>query len=287
MFQLNRKRFAVSAFLSLAGLAIGSLTGFARPQAQQAGASAEVSASMLADAKQIYESVCAACHGLDARGSERGPNIASKPEVVQKTDAELEQILTNGKPSAGMPPFSSLGAAKLSAMVAYLRSLQGRGNNLALPGNPVKGKTLFFGTAKCSECHSVAGQGGFFAPDLITYGGKLDAAELRTKILNPDAGLDPRRGLVRVVLPDGTSLTGSVRNENNFALQLQTSDGAFHLINKSELRSQTYLGASGMPRDYASTLTPSELNDVISFLLRSISDAAQQSTRKPVLGDDN
>jgi len=284
MLQLGPKRFLIPAILLVLCLAprFISLRGSAQEKSP-----AQVSSQMLADARQTYDSVCAACHGLDGRGSERGPNIASRPETVQRTDAELAQVVSNGKPSGGMPPFASLGPEKITAMVAYLRTLQGRGNNTPLPGDPQKGRTIFFGKAKCSECHSVAGQGGFFAADLAVYAGKLDVAELREKILNPDAGLDPRRGLVRVVLSDGTELTGMVRNENNFSIQIQSSDGTFHLLSKSELRSQTYLGSSGMPRDYASTLTPAELNDVISFLLHSISNAAQQSARKPATTDDN
>jgi len=256
-------------------------------QEKTAKHSTEPDAAALADAKQTYESVCAACHGLDARGSERGPDIAAKPEVVEKTDTELIQIVANGKPTGGMPSFSSFGGAKLSAMVAYLRTLQGRGKGFAMPGDPERGKVLFFGEAKCSHCHGLAGQGGFLASDLMTYGGKLDADELRARILNPDADLDPRRGLVRVVLSDGTELTGAARNENNFSIQLQSEDGTFHLLNKADIRSQTYLGASGMPKDYGSTLTATQLNDVISFVLRSVSDNAQQTSSKHDGGDDN
>jgi cytochrome c oxidase cbb3-type subunit 3 len=256
-------------------------------QQKPANPSAEANAATQTDAKQTYESVCAACHGLDARGSERGPDIASKPEIVQKTDAELAQILANGKPAAGMPAFSSFGAAKLSAMVAYLRTLQGRGKSLVLPGDPEKGKALFFGKAECSQCHALAGQGGFFASDLSNYGGRLAANELRAKILNPDADLDPRRGLVHVVLPDGTQLTGAVRNENNFSIQLQTRDGAFHLLIKSELHSQSYTGTTGMPRDYRSTLTSAELNDVVSFVLRSVSENTKPSSGNLARQEDN
>jgi len=286
MHQQITKR-SVSVALSIFISAASCAAVFSQAQGKPAKPTTEPDVAALADAKQMYESVCAACHGLDAHGSERGPNIASRAEVVQKTDAELTQILANGKPTAGMPPFSSFGAAKLSAMVAYLRTLQGRGKGLALPGDPEKGKTLFFGKAECSQCHSLAGQGGFFAPDLIAYGGKLEADELRARILNPDANLDPRRGLVRVVLADGTELTGAVRNESNFSIQLQSEDGTFHLLNKAELRSQTYLGASGMPRDYGSTLAPAELNDVISFMLRSISEYAKQTSSKRTGEDDN
>jgi putative heme-binding domain-containing protein len=263
MRQHNRSRAV------LAGVAFCVAAVLTWAQEKPSDPSTEANARIQADAKQTYESVCAACHGLDARGSERGPDIVSRPEVVQKTDAELAQILANGRPAGGMPSFSSFGVAKLSAMVAYLRTLQGRGKVLVLPGDPERGKALFFGKAKCSECHSLAGQGGFFAPDLASYRGNSDANEMRTKILNPDRELDPRRGLARVVLSDGSELTGAVRNEDNFSIQLQTANGAFHLLNKSDVRSQTYLGASGMPSDYGSTLTDAELNDVISFLLRS------------------
>jgi putative heme-binding domain-containing protein len=280
-------RFLTS--MILLSIVLASYLGITLSWAQenQPNPSKEVNAAMLVDAEQTYENVCAVCHGLDARGSERGPDIASRPEVVQKSDADLAQILSNGRTAAGMPSFSSLGAAKISAMVTYLRILEGRGKSLVLPGDPEKGKALFFGKAKCSGCHTLAGLGGFFASDLTTYSGKLGVNDLRAKILNPDADLDPRRGLVRVGLPNGTELTGAIRNESNFSIQLQTSDGTFHLLKKSELRSQTYLGASGMPRDYQSILTPAELNDVISFVLRSISDAARHASAKPDFGGDD
>jgi cytochrome c oxidase cbb3-type subunit III len=254
--------------------------------AQEKSASPEADAAMQAEAKQTFETVCAACHGLDAHGSERGPDIASRPEVVQKTDKDLLQVLVEGRPTRGMPSFSALGADKLSALVAYLRTLQGRGKSLVLPGDPERGKALFFGKARCSQCHALAGHGGFFASDLSTYSGKLDAGELRNKIISPDADLDPRRGLVRIVLFDGSQVTGSVRNENNFSIQLQSTDGNFHLFSKSLLRSQNYLGASGMPLDYASTLNQSEIDDLISLVIRTVSNRAKQSP-KPSNDDDD
>jgi hypothetical protein len=89
------------------------------------------------------------------------------------------------------------------------------------------------------------------------------------------------------VLSNGAELTGAVRNEDNFSIQLQTADGTFHLLSKSEVRSLTYVGTSGMPRDYGSTLAPAELNDVISFLLRSVSEHMQQSSSRLIGKNDN
>ncbi len=230
-------------------------------------------------AKAAFEGACASCHGLDARGSERGPDLVSRPEVVRKTDAELLKILTDGKTAAGMPSFASYAPAKLSALVAYLRSLQGRSKMVPLPGEPARGKTLFFGKAKCAECHMVGGQGGFFGQDLTSYATRRGADDIRAAIVTPNSDLDPRHGLATVLLADSTTLSGMARNEDNFSLQLQTPDGVFHLLNKSDIRELTYAGRSPMPSDYGAILSPVEMNDLVSFLLQA---AREGNTRKTV-----
>jgi cytochrome c oxidase cbb3-type subunit III len=221
------------------------------------------------EAKSTYESVCAACHGLDARGSERGPNLATKPEVLQKSDKELIEILKDGRTAAGMPSFGSYPPARLASLVAYLRQLQGQRAPEPLPGDPVLGKTLFYGKAKCAECHMISGQGGFLGQDMTTYAARMNADELRGRILHPGKDYDARRGLVEVTLANSTALSGVVRNEDNFSLQLQTADGVFHLLSKSDIRSKTYMGRSPMPSDYGSLLSAIELNDLVSYLLRT------------------
>lgn len=256
-------------------MAVGSLVLPA--QDKQAATPSDMSAASQMEAKATYASVCAPCHGLDARGGERGPDIVSRPEVVRKTDAELSEILNNGRTAAGMPAFASFGPARLSALVAYLRELHGRGRETLLPGDPARGKALFFGKAECAKCHMISGQGGFFAQDLTSYAARLDAEEVRAKIVNPDKDLDPRRGLVNVTLHDSTALSGIVRNEDNFSLQLQTLDGVFHLLNKSDIQTQTYAGRSAMPPNYGSTLSSSELDDVVSYLLYA---SRSENTRK-------
>jgi len=72
---------------------------------------------------------------------------------------------------------------------------------------------------------------------------------------------------VVVTTRDGQKFSGIMRNEDNFSLQLQTLDGAFHLFLKAELENVTHQPNSLMPSDYASTLSPDELNDLVSFLI--------------------
>jgi putative heme-binding domain-containing protein len=237
-----------------------------------------------AEARKTFEAVCASCHGLDGRGGERGPDLVSRAEVSGKSDADLREILEKGKPGAGMPSFTSYGPERLKALVGYLRTLQGRGKAVRLPGNPAAGKALFYGSAKCSECHMISGRGGFFGQDLTRYGAKREAADIRAAIATPDKNLDPRRGMVMVMLRDSRRLSGLVRNEDNFSLQLQTQDGTFHLLNKTEIEKLSYEGKSGMPVNYGTALSAAELDDLVSFLLRS---AGSESSKANKDSDDD
>jgi cytochrome c oxidase cbb3-type subunit 3 len=58
-----------------------------------------------------------------------------------------------------------------------------------------------------------------------------------------------------------------LRNEDNFSVQLQTLDGAFHLLTKAELQSLVRSSEPLMTSDYGSTLRPNEIDDLISFLV--------------------
>jgi cytochrome c oxidase cbb3-type subunit 3 len=256
------------------------------PQTDAAAKRQAADGETRAQAKATFENVCASCHGLDGRGGERGPDLVSRPEVVRKSDAELKQNLQNGVPGAGMPAFASYGSARLSSLVAYLRELQGGGKEVSLPGSPAQGKALFFGKAKCSGCHIVRGQGGFFAQDLTTFAAGISASDVRTAIVRFNQDLDPRRGLITVTLADSTTLTGVARNEDNFSLQLQTADGAFHLLSKSDIRALTYIGRSAMPSDYEQSLSSVELNDLVSFLIET-SRSARTQKPKPASDDDD
>ena len=78
----------------------------------------------------------------------------------------------------------------------------------------------------------------------------------------------------------GEKFVGRIRNEDNFSLQLQTLDGTFHFVTKSELESLEYNSQTLMPSDYGSTLTPDELNDVVSYLMRAANASGSGTPKK-------
>jgi cytochrome c oxidase cbb3-type subunit III len=228
------------------------------------------------EGKRTFASNCAGCHGLDAKGSERGPDIATRRAIQKLPDASLAAIVRNGKAGTGMPPFLALGEPRILAVLKYLRTLQGQNSAASLPGDPNAGRALFSGTAECSHCHTTNGDGGFIASDLSNYAGSEVPEEVRESIVNPNKNLDPRKRTVVAKTSDGTTLTGIARNEDNFSLQLQTLDGAFHLLNKSELQSLEHQPTSLMPADYQSRLTRQQLDDLVSYLM----SIAQNHPRK-------
>jgi cytochrome c oxidase cbb3-type subunit III len=233
--------------------------------AQTPASAPKRSGGVSAQGKQIFSSSCAQCHGLDAKGSERAPNIADRENIQRLSDSQISHIIQNGVPGTGMPAFHSFDSAQVRAVVSYLRVLQGKNQAVALPGNPAQGKAIFFGKAGCSECHMAGGEGGFIASDLSHYARSHTVEQMREAIVNPSAGKQVH--LVTVTLRGGEKYIGRVRNEDNFSVQLQTPDGAFHFLDRSNIEKMEADSQPLMPADYATKLEKREVDDIISFLM--------------------
>jgi len=252
----------IAASLLLAGNGV-----WPQPAGQKASKTLQTSSSVAAG-HQTFNSVCASCHGLDGRGGERGPDIASRPEITRLTDEETLKVLRNGIPEKGMPPFAAMGPAKLSDLLSYLRVLQGKGAQAPVSGDAQKGKELFSGKGGCSACHMVNGSGGFLGPELSSYGGSHSAADIREAIVSPKERAGGRNAAAEVTTKDGKSYSGLVRNEDNFSLQLQSPDGAFHFFSKSDVAAIAYRKEPFMPADYGTKLSPAELDALAAYLLQ-------------------
>ncbi len=113
--------------------------------------------------------------------------------------------------------------------------------------------------------------------DLTEYARTHSISEIRDAITNPNKDLDPRKRIAVVITLDGEKFTGIARNEDNFSLQLQSSDGTFHLFLKSDLQKIAFQPESLMPSDYGSRLSSYELNDLISFLMRTARSKAPKA----------
>lgn len=225
--------------------------------------------------KQAFTTTCAGCHGLDGRGSERAPNIASSAKVSRLSDSQVANIISNGVPGTGMPGFHTMTPAQVKELVSYIHVLQGRPEARRLPGDPAKGKEVFFGKAECSTCHAISGEGGFIGPDLTAYGATANVADILKALTSPNRVVPTGYKTAAVTTRDGSRVEGVVRNEDNFSLQLLTKDGEFRFFQKAELEKLDYATQPLMPTDYGKRLARNELNDLIAYLM------AAGSTSKP------
>jgi putative heme-binding domain-containing protein len=248
-----------------------SITNLRAQQPASTASAADVQGPML------FDSNCGSCHGSDGRGGEHGPDIATAPEVQRFADTDLMAIATNGVSGTGMPAFGWLGHEKLIAIVQYLRTLQGRQINIKLPGNPKGGETLFFGRARCSECHMVNGKGGFIGSDLSLYGADETAGHVRNVIVDPERNLPPRKKATTVVTHTGQKFTGMLKVDDNFSVSIQTMDGDFHRFQKSQLTHIDIGSHSLMPVYYGSMLNDEQINDLVSYLLHVGSENLKRS----------
>lgn len=78
--------------------------------------------------KVVYEKNCQGCHGKTGGGvGGATPNLADAVRMAAKTDAELSETVTNGRPGTGMPAWGKiLSDHDRSNVVAYIRTLAGR-----------------------------------------------------------------------------------------------------------------------------------------------------------------
>ena len=141
------------------------------PQQQRALADQAV----LTRGKGLYESICAACHGIDLRGGQQGgPNLLrSQIVLLDKAGEAIGAVIKEGRPNptqAGatpMPPMP-LPDADIVAVAEYIHSVAAQGGRQGRPpvddtvppeqvlvGDAAAGQAYFQRT--CASCHSVDG----------------------------------------------------------------------------------------------------------------------------------
>lgn len=74
--------------------------------------------------EELFDAVCAACHGEDGSGGGAFPAINAGSDAISLTDAQIAGVIRAG-PGA-MPSFQRrLTSDQIDSVVAYVRRLQG------------------------------------------------------------------------------------------------------------------------------------------------------------------
>lgn len=233
-------------------------------------------AAAIVKGDSLFRANCSRCHGLNARGGSRGPDLTSGHWVHGSSDADIFRTITRGVPGTQMPA-NDLEDSEAWSIIAYLRSLAPSAHRVA--GDPMKGETLFFQTEGCAACHMVRGRGGSLGPDLSRVGASRSTSYLIDSIREPSKDLsvgvrDPNDhyGLplvydtVTLVTNSGTRIRGIAKNEDTFSIQLLDTNQNLRLFLKADLKQVIHEQKSLMPLYSNAMLSETQLQDLIAFL---------------------
>src|SRR5262249_48701490 len=151
----------------------------------------------------------------------------------------LRETITKGIPEGGMPAFT-LAAAEMNALVTFISALRAPAADHPTSGDPAQGKLFFQGKGDCLRCHTLNGGGGVLGPDLSNLGRERTLAQITVALRNPEALKTPGYRPVKVKLRDGRVLEGVAKNESNYDLELQESNGALHFFPKAQIANETF-----------------------------------------------
>lgn len=163
-----RRLATISACLAATAVLVAAAPGSgADPVPAQADAGAEADPELLAQGRELYQTSCVTCHGVDGEGQDAPNGSVRGPSLTGSGEAGAFYWLSTGRmplanpgdtPMRKDPAFDD---AEIEALVAYVASL---GEGPALPGIDIARGDLAEGGVlyreSCQACHSATGAGG-------------------------------------------------------------------------------------------------------------------------------
>ena len=256
-----RRSTRPGAFAAVAALFMASPPASA---AGQAIADHTYTAEAIQAGSRVYVTECALCHGANGNGVD-GIDLRRGLFRNARSDEDLRRIITDGVGGSRMPAFDDLQAAELDGIVAYIRAGFDPSGVAVRVGDAARGRAIFEGAGRCTQCHRVNGEGGRrFAPDLSDIGVARTPAALQRTILDPSSGLLPINRPVRIVTKDGEAIRGRRLNEDTHTVQIVDAQERLRSFVKAELAEYEVRTTASMPTP---ELSPDQVADLIGYLL--------------------
>jgi cytochrome c oxidase cbb3-type subunit 3 len=184
--------------------------------------------------RTTFVGACGFCHGSNAKGGEKGPDLLRSVLVLDDVDGKtITPVIIKGRPEKGMPRFAFT-PQQIGDIANFLHqsilNVADRDSykTLNIVTGDAKAGEAYFGR-HCASCHSAAG-------DLKGIATKYaEPVTLQGKFLQPPytwtEGTPPHPVMaisVTVTLPSGQSFTGTAVNYDDFNVSLREADGTYH-----------------------------------------------------------
>jgi cytochrome c oxidase cbb3-type subunit III len=195
----------------------------------------------VARGRETFVGACGFCHGSNATGGEKGPDLLRSVIVLDDENGKaIGPVILGGRPDKGMPrfPFSAQQITDIANFLhSSISSAIDRDSYKILnivTGDPKLGEAYFNGAGQCASCHSVS-------KDLKGIGAKYEPIMLQSKLLLPDStwkeGTPPHTVnafSVTVTLPSGASFTGTPENFDDFNVSLREPNGEYRSFKRGQ-----------------------------------------------------
>jgi putative heme-binding domain-containing protein len=149
-------------------------------------------------------------------------------------------------------------------------------NSLAGKADAEAGRRIFFHSkvGLCASCHRHSGRGNVVGPDLSLIARQGDRAAILRSILEPNREVAPQFYPTQLKLKDGTDFIGILlrSSDRHVFRDLTGKERSFF---ETEIAQRSELKSSLMPMGLVSSLTDSELRDLLAFLTSTNSSNAQ------------
>lgn len=184
-------------------------------------------------------------------------------------DQMIEEKLA---PTLTLDLIETVNSTKSEELIAKLKPLEASGNTVAafketlFGGDERRGRNYFMknSTGQCIRCHSIGGAGGDVGPKLSDIGKTLTREQILEALIEPSARLSPGYGTVSLTLKDGQSVTGTLLEEREEELILQTSEAEPLEIAISRIEKRRN-NPSSMP-PMGTLMSKREIRDMVEFL---------------------
>ena len=237
----------------------------------------------IAEGEKLYNETCTSCHGKDGTGGELGPPVAAQNRrYLRRTHQEIFDTIKNGITGTQMPPYQGqFTDDQVCQVTAYLAGLRGTAIDTPASGDVAAGEAVFWGKGSCGSCHMIKAKGSILGPDLSNLAGTrkvqniVDALTKEKHKIAADGGTHDTTLLpmttyqpVRVTTADGKVISGILKNEDSFSLQvLAREDLNLYRFRRQDVK-VFYDPQSIMPHDWDKRLTPAEFQNLLAFLTR-------------------
>jgi cytochrome c oxidase cbb3-type subunit III len=218
--------------------------------------------------RQLYNSSCTVCHGLEGTVGDRGPALAATRRYLRTSDDDLFSAIKLGIPGTLMPP-AGISVDQVWRIVAYIRSLRATASDEFVEGNAAAGQTIFRNKAGCADCHMIRGNGGLLGPDLSRIASERNLHDLRQALTSPRPQIPRGYQPARLTTKSGEVIEGLIKNEDGFSLQVMDRLYRIHLLPRAEVEVE-YSKESLMPNHYDKILSEGEMQDLLAFLSQQV-----------------